>query len=165
VERSLREALEEVTAWFQERGVEHAVAGSSLLFLLGLEVPVHDLDLMLPASARPALAAAPWSRLDPPPPSPLFSSDWLERFVVGGAVVECIGGIRFRFGDRLVALPMAGGGRASVGGRSVPLAPAAVWYHVYRVYRPEHAAALGSVLDAAAIAAAAEELGLPPSAG
>ena len=158
-------ALGLVTEWLDGAGIPYALGGSALLALLGLEVPVADLDFQVPGTVRAEITAAPWPALPPKDPDPRFPSDWIARFAVDGVTVEVIGGMRARIGDRVVPLPLAGGERVTVAGRRVALAPAGPWYHLYRMYRPERARALRELLGEPAVAAAAATLGLDGADG
>jgi Fe-S cluster biogenesis protein NfuA len=141
------------------------VGGSALLALLGQDVPVADVDLQVPGSARESVEAVPWPRLTPKPPDPRFPSDWLIRFKAGATSVEVIGGLRARIDGRVVEIPLEGGERVVVAGREVALAPAGPWYHLYRMYRPERARALRAVIGDRVVAEAAALLGLPGDDG
>jgi hypothetical protein len=153
-------ALVTAASWCEANHVPYAVGGSAMLDLLGLNVEVADIDLVMPGEARSLLEAAPWPRLAPKAPSPLFNSDWLLRYDIGGTTVECIGSMRVLIDGRSRLVPWRGGGKVNIAGRELPLAPPNVWYHVYRAYRPERADDLGELIGEQSIAAGARALGL-----
>ena len=156
----LASALVAVADWFDHHQVPFGLCGSAMLSLLGLEVEVGDLDLAVSGEAEAELALAPWPRLAPEAASPLFGSDWLKRFDVDGTTLECIGSLRVLLGGRFVDVPFEGGPVTTVAGRQITLVRPEVWYHVYRVYRPERADALGTLIGSEAIAAGGRVLGL-----
>jgi hypothetical protein len=133
------------------------LGGSGLLAALGLDVTVHDIDLVARAQDRAAIEALPWWRGTTTEPTDLMRSPWKATLDVDGVAVDAIGGLAWVAGDRVVHMPF----RAEGSWRGVPLAPAAHWLLLYERYRPERAAQLEPLVGAAARAAALRELGLP----
>ena len=126
-------------------GVEWRLGGSALLAILGVDVEVHDLDVTVAADALDAVEAAcgHWIRErhvgDAPPP---WCSDWLLTAQIGGTEVDLIGGFCLVGPSGRTRVPQDLGGVIDVDGVEAPLADPAVWWWVYRTYRPAKAAAL-----------------------
>lgn len=144
-------------------GVEWRLGGSALLAILGVPVDVGDLDVTVPAPALDAVrrACQPWvtdvSVGDAPAP---WCSDWLATLDVEGTDVDVVGGFCVRAVAGRVPVPQDGGGAIELAGVTVPLADPAVWWWVYRHYRPAKAAQLAEVVPAARLAEVERRLGL-----
>jgi hypothetical protein len=138
-------ALEAVAARLSEHGIPFLLGGSGLLYALGLDVPVRDLDLMLRVEDRERFeaAAGDWLVATTTEPGPVLTSAWKATLDVGGFEVEGLGGLGFAGGPRL---PFRRGGSW----RGVPLAAPEVWWAAYRAYKPERAALLEPLVEPAA---------------
>jgi hypothetical protein len=141
-------ALEAVALRLQAAGIPFLLGGSALLDALGLEVEVGDIDLVLRPEDRARLreAAGDWWRQDTTDQTPLFRSAWKATLEVGGVEVDGLGGLAWADGDRVVHMPFRAEGTLRCGSVEVPLAPAASWLELYRLYRPERAEQLATVL-------------------
>jgi hypothetical protein len=132
------------------------LGGSGLLWALGLDVHVGDIDLVARVEDRAAVERLPWWRETTTSPTELMRSAWKATLDVDGVPVDVIGGLAWLEGDRVVEMPF----RAEGEWRGVPLAPAAHWLVLYERYKPERARVLAGLIDAGARAAARRELGL-----
>ena len=146
-------ALEAVAARLRAAGVPFLLGGSGLLWALGLDVEVRDLDLMLRAGdrARFEAAAGDWLVSVTTDPGPVLTSAWKATLAVDGVEVEGLGGLGFADGREL---PFRSGGEW----RGVPLAAPEIWWAAYRVYKPDRAALLEPLVPVAARARILEEL-------
>jgi hypothetical protein len=148
--------------------VEWRLGGSALLAVVGIDVRVGDLDVTVPADALDEVLAAceRWvvdtSVGDAPAP---WCSDWLTTLSVDGAEVDVIGGFCVAGPAGRVAVPQDLGGHLDLDGIDVPLADPAVWWWVYRAYRPAKAAMLAEVVPEEQRAAVERRLGPSPSTG
>jgi hypothetical protein len=128
-----------------EAEVEWRLGGSALLAILGVDVEVHDLDVTVATDALDAVEAAcrPWIRESHVGgvPSP-WCSDWLLEARIGDTEVDLIGGFCVLGPSGRTRVPQDLGGILDVDGIEVLLADPAVWWWVYRTYRPAKAAAL-----------------------
>lgn len=160
---SVRRALRTVAARLSAHEVPFALGGSGLLWALGLASEVRDVDLMLePADERRMLdATADWRVRHTREGTELWASDWFSQLEVDGVAVDAIGGMAFRHTAGVARLPLRAAGTIDVDGVSVPYADPALWWAVYRVYKPDRARLLERVLDPDETAAVAAELGLP----
>jgi hypothetical protein len=165
VSPQLAAALEAVALRLQAAGVPFLLGGSGLLHALGLPVAVRDLDLVLRPGDEDALraAAGAWWRSLTREGTALLRSPWKAELAVGGAAVECLGGLAWAEGERTVTMPFRAEGTWRCGGTDVPLAPAAHWLLLYEHHRPDRAAQLAAALAPGAREAARAELGLAPS--
>lgn len=159
-----REALRQVAGALHAAGIDWRLGGSGLLAVLGIDVEVHDLDVTAAADDLDAVerACAPWivaRHLGPAPPP--WCSDWLLRARTGVVEVDLIGGFCLLGPAGRTAVPQDLGGRLDLDGVVVPLADPAVWWWVYRTYRPAKAAALEAIVDAERRAAVAARLDRP----
>jgi hypothetical protein len=147
-------ALAAVAARLAEHDVPFLLGGSALLYALGIDVPVRDLDLMLRAEDRERFeaAAGDWLVSVTTEPGPVLTSAWKATLDVDGVDVEGLGGLGFAGGP---TLPFRAGGTW----RGVPLAAPEVWWAAYRVYKPERAALLEPLVSVAAREAILVELG------
>ena len=147
-------ALEAVAARLAEHDVPFLLGGSALLYALGIDVPVRDLDLMLRAEdrARVEAAAGDWLVSVSTEPGEVLTSAWKATLDVDGVEVEGLGGLRFVGGP---SLPFRSGGTW----RGVPLAAPEVWWAAYRAYKPERAALLEPFVSPAARAQILAEIG------
>jgi hypothetical protein len=147
-------ALDAVAARLREHDVPFLLGGSGLLFALGLEVPVRDIDLMLRAEdrARFEAAAGDWLVTVTTEPGPVLTSAWKATLDVAGCEVEGLGGLGFAGGP---VLPFRAGGSW----RGVPLAAPEIWWAAYRVYKPDRAAQLEPLVAPDARARILEEVG------
>jgi hypothetical protein len=132
------------------------LGGSGLLWALGLDVRVGDIDLVAQPEDRVAVEALPWWRGTTTAPTELMRSAWKAALDVDGVAVDVIGGLAWLEGDRVVAMPF----RAEGEWRGVRLGPAAHWLVLYERYKPERARVLATVVDDGARAAARREQGL-----
>jgi hypothetical protein len=162
VSPELAAALEAVALRLQAAGVPFLLGGSALLHALGLDVTVHDLDLVARPQDRAALetAASDWLVATTTEPTPLWRSPWKAELAVGGVAVDVLGGLGWTLADGgpVARMPFRAEGAWRCGAAAVPLAPAAHWLLLYERYRPERAAALAPLVTPAARAAAAAEL-------
>jgi hypothetical protein len=133
------------------------LGGSGLLWALGLDVRVGDIDLVARVSDRAAVEALPWWRSTTTEPTELMRSAWKVTLDVDGVEVDVIGGLAWLAGDRVVEMPF----RAEGEWEGVSLAPAAFWLLLYERYKPSRAAVLAPLVGAERRAAALAELGLP----
>ena len=134
---SPEDALRAVAARLREHDVEFLLGGSMLLFALGHDVEVGDVDLMLRAEDRERFeaAVAEWHVVTTTAPGPVLSSAWKATLDVEGVEVEGLGGLRIVGGAEL---PFRAGGEW----HGIPLAATDVWYEAYSAYKPENAALL-----------------------
>lgn len=160
-------ALRSLAVALDGTGLTWRLGGSALLAAMGLTEEVGDLDVTLPADTLEAVqrACAEWvidvAVGDAPAP---WCSAWLVRLDIAGTAVDLIGGFAVRGRAGPVAVPLDVGGHLEVDGVSVPLADPAVWWWVYRAYRPAKAALLAEVVPATRLAAIETRLGPPPVA-
>jgi hypothetical protein len=132
------------------------LGGSGLLWAHGLDVRVGDVDLVARVQDRAAVEALPWWRQTTTTPTELMRSAWKAALDVDGVVVDVIGGLAWRDGDRVVAMPF----RAEGEWEGVALAPLAHWLLLYERYKPERALQLAPLVADGVRAAALAELGL-----
>jgi hypothetical protein len=130
-------ALDAVAGRLREHDVPCLLGGSGLLFALGIEVAVRDIDLMLRPEDRERFeaAAGDWLVTVTTDPGPVLTSEWKATLDVDGCEVEGLGGLGFAGGP---ALPFRSGGSW----RGVPLAAPEIWWAAYRAYKPDRAALL-----------------------
>ena len=146
LEPRISSALAEVAATLNHAQIRYQLGSSCLIRLSGHDVPVRDIDLILPGDARDDLvrACADWSPAvteDGPEP---WHSSWIARWRMGEVEVEAIGGLAIRIDGIVTQMPFQETGLdADVGGQVVPLGPITQWRQIYQVYRPETAALLG----------------------
>jgi SAM-dependent methyltransferase len=147
--RSWADALEAVALRLQAAELEFLLGGSALLSLLGVEVPVRDVDLVLRPGDRAAFEAAvgDWLVSVSTEPGELMRSAWVASLDVGGVEVEGLGGLAMAGAGEL---PFRRAGTARVGEAEVPLHDPAVWWTVYRAYKPERAKLLEPLIVARA---------------
>ncbi len=143
--------------------VAFLLGGSGLLWALGLTDEVGDLDLQVDEADEDRLVAAAGSWLVDVTRqgTDLWASPWLARLRVDGVEVDAIGGMAFHHAGGIARLPMRAGGTVDVDGVTIAYADPALWWAVYRAYKPTKAACLERVLDDAAIARVRAELALP----
>lgn len=160
----VRAALATVGRRLDAAGVPFLLGGSGLLWALGLTEEVRDLDLQLDASDEHRLVAAagPWLVTVTRETDDLWASPWLARLAVGRVDVDAIGGMAFRHAGGVARLPQRRGGTVEVDGVTIAYADPALWWAVYRAYKPHKAALLEAVTDDAARLRARHELALPP---
>lgn len=155
-------ALQALAPALHASGVEWRLGGSALLAVLGVPVDIGDLDVTVPGSALDAVrrACEPWftgvSLGDAPAP---WCSDWLATLHVEGTEVDVLGGFCVRTAAGRVPVPQDAGDELHLAGVTVPLADPAVWWWVYRHYRPAKAAQLAEVVPASRLAAIERRLG------
>jgi hypothetical protein len=162
VNSDVRSALRAVAARLRAHDIDFLLGGSGLLWALGLTDEVRDVDLMAAASDEDALleATSPWRRTHTRSGTELWASVWFSELEVAGVPVDVIGGMAFRHPGGVAALPLRAGGSVEVDGVEVPYADPALWWAVYRAYKPEKAALLEGVVPAEQLDAVAAELGL-----
>ena len=154
----LEAALGSVAARLSSHGVPFLLGGSALLDALGLDVEVRDVDLMLRPEDRAAFEAAcgEWLVAVTTAPGEVLTSAWKATLDVGGVEVEGLGGLGFSGGP---AVPFRAAGARRYGEADVPLCDPAIWWALYRVYKPEKAALLEPLVPEAARARILAELG------
>jgi SAM-dependent methyltransferase len=132
------DALEAVALRLGGAGIPFLLGGSALLRALGLDVPVRDVDLVLRPEDREAFEAAvgEWLVSVSTEPGKIMRSAWVAKLDVEGVEVEGLGGLAMAGVGRL---PFRGAGSVRVGEAEVPLHDPAVWWTVYRAYKPERA--------------------------
>lgn len=155
-------ALRTVALALEPTGIVWRLGGSALQAALGVTDDVGDLDIAVPADTldlvRDALGRFEPRFVDGPPPDP-WCSAWLLRARVDDVEVEVIGGFCVRTPAGPVEVPLDLGGHVDLEEVRAPLADPAVWWWIYRTYRPEAAARLGAVLDDDRRAAVLDRLG------
>ena len=158
-------ALATVGRRLHDAGVTFLLGGSGLLCALGLTEEVGDLDLQIDEAdeAGVVAAAGPWLVEMTREGTALWASPWLARLRVDGVDVDAIGGMAFHHADGVARLPMRAGGTVDVDGVAIAYADPALWWAVYRAYKPDKAACLERVVDDAARARVCAELALPAS--
>jgi|SRR5688572_2004721 len=154
----LEAALEVVALRLNAAGVPFLLGGSALLDALGLEVEVRDVDLMLRPGDRAAFeaACAEWLVSATTEPGEVLTSDWKATLDVGGVEVEGLGGLGFTGG---ATVPFRAGGSRMYGAAPVALCAPEVWWALYRVYKPDKAALMESIVPESARALILVELG------
>ena len=137
----LEAALEAVALRLTAAGVPFLLGGSALLDALGLDVEVRDVDLMLRPEDRDRFetACGQWLRGVTTEPGPVLTSAWKATLDVGGVEVEGLGGLGFSGGP---AVPFRAAGTHRYGDAEVPLCDPAIWWALYRAYKPEKAVLL-----------------------
>jgi hypothetical protein len=162
VRPAVEQALASVARRLHAARIPFALGGSGLLEAHGLIEGVRDLDLMLPPGTLTALCEAVedgwWQGVDREP-HPVYASDYRARLAVVGVEVDALGGMALRVDDRVCPLPFATDGETSAAGETIPLAPLAQWWLVYRAARPERAALVEPALSPAARRQALELIG------
>jgi hypothetical protein len=130
-------ALDAVAKRLREHDVPFLLGGSGLLFALGIDVPVRDIDLMLRPDDRERFEAAvgDWLVTVTTDPGPVLTSEWKATLEVLGTEVEGLGGLGFAGGP---VLPFRSEGEW----RGVPLAAPEIWWAAYRAHKPDRAALL-----------------------
>jgi SAM-dependent methyltransferase len=154
----LEAALAAVALRLNAAGVPFLLGGSALLDALGLDVEVGDVDLMLRPEdrARFETACAEWLHGVTTEPGPVLTSAWKATLDVGGVEVEGLGGLGFSGGP---AVPFRAAGTRRSGDAEVPLCDPAIWWALYRVYKPVKAALLEPLVPEAVRARVLAELG------
>jgi hypothetical protein len=132
------------------------LGGSGLLWALGLDVTVGDIDLVARPEDRAPVEALPWWRSTTTEPTPLMRSAWKAVLDVDGVAVDVIGGLAWAEGDSVVEMPF----RAEGEWEGVPLAPAAHWLALYERYKPDRAAQLAPLVTPGARERALRERGI-----
>lgn len=150
-------ALDAVAGRLRAAGIEFLLGGSGLLYALGIDVPVRDIDLMLRPDDRKRFeaAAGDWLVEVTTSPGPVLTSAWKATLEVDGCEVEGLGGLGFAGGPML---PFRAGGEW----RGVPLAAPEIWWAAYRAYKPDRAVLLEPFVDAGARRRIEAELGSIP---
>ena len=120
--------LRAVSAALTRAGIEHALGGSGLMHLLGIDVDVHDWDITTDAPearVRAVVEGFAHRRLGPAGP---FRSRFAYKLSVGGSSVDVIGGFAVHDGHGVVEC------RTIVTGYSgaIPLGSASEWEKIYR---------------------------------
>lgn len=158
----VRGALATVARRLHACGLPFTLGGSGLLWALALVDEVADIDLVLPAEQEPTLLAATeqWRTSHSREGTSLWASAWLTNLEIQGVAVDCIGGMAFRHPDGVARLPVRAAGVVTIDDVEVPYADPALWWAVYRVYKPDKAVLLERVVDARARRAVCAELGL-----
>lgn len=147
----------------QAADIEFVVGGSALLVLSGIDVPVGDIDLYTDHADPQEVVAAlsGWKcRVRPGGPEPWASSWVLAADRGGGVSLDMIGQLAVMIDGRMARFEVASSQLAVVSGRSIPLAPLAQWYHLYRIHNRSKADKIAAVVGPAERLAAAVELGI-----
>lgn len=161
----MRSALRSLAQALNQAEVQWRLGGSAMLTAIGLGVDVGDLDVTVPAHALEDVqnACGPWVRQlmigHAPPP---WCSDWLAKMQVSGVDVDVIGGMCVVGAGGNVRVPDDLGQVVDVDGVSVPLADPAVWWWIYRAYKPAKAEMLATVVTADQRREIERRLGPPP---
>lgn len=146
LEPRISAALVTMAGTLNQAQIRYQLGGSCLIRLSGHDVPVGDVDLVLPADERLALAeaCAAWKvEVSESGPEPWHSS-WLARWRAGKVAVEAIAGMAIRIDGVVTSMPYEETGLlADVEGQAVPVGPIAQWRSIHQVYRPPTAALLG----------------------
>lgn len=162
----VRAAVAAVAGRLGERGVRCLLGGSGMLWAVGLADTVRDVDLMVDADDRDAFAAATSQWLvrceDDEPADGLWASRWFCELDVDGVAVDGIGSMALRHAGGVAVLPMRAGGSVEVEGVTVEYADPALWWVVYRAYKPEKARLLERLVGFDERLAVAAELGVEP---
>lgn len=154
-----------LTSALGAQGVSWCLGGSGLLAALGLTDEVGDLDIMVAADdfERVREACRDWVvEVDAGPPPLPWCNDWLVRLDVQGIPADVVGGLCVVAPAGRVTIPLDVGGHLDVAGAAVPLADPAVWWWVYRAYRPAKAALLEAVVPVERRAVIERRLGPAP---
>jgi SAM-dependent methyltransferase len=154
----LEAALEAVALRLHAAGIPFLLGGGALLDALGLDAQPRDVDLMLRPEDRAAFEAAcsGWLRGVTTEPGEVLSSDWKATLDVDGVEVDGLGGLGFTDGPRV---PFRAAGSRRYGAADVPLCDPAIWWALYRAYKPAKAALLEPLVPTAARARILVELG------
>ena len=127
-------ALKQVSDRLKEANIDHALGGTGLLFALGLIGEVHDWDITVEAPLEliePMLAGLIW---EPVGPSEAFSSDFLIRIFLEGAVIEIISGFTILRSGQKHRIPFSVAGQW----KGVPLANPKTWQKAYELMGQIH---------------------------
>jgi hypothetical protein len=155
-----------LAAALNAREVPWRLGGSAMIAALGADVVVGDLDVTVPAGTLDAVQAAceEWSPRtsvgNPPPP---WCSSWLVAASIGDVEVEVIGDLCVVTPEGRRPVPQDLGGHLDLEGVTVPLADPAVWWWVYRGYKPDRASLLEAIVPATRRAAVERRLGPSPA--
>ena len=165
LERRLLDPLTEVARRFEAGDVEYYVGGSLLLRLCGYDVPVGDIDVVVPADSRSRVRRAlDGLDLEAPASSDPWRTSWLLRATVetgsGSIGLDVMGGLALVIDGEVARFPFAPGRRVDLGTHLVPLGDTAAWYHLYRVHNPARAALVAGRLSDAEIMDAARRLSI-----
>ena len=135
-----------------EQQIPFALGGSGMLHLLGLTDEVGDLDLQAPTAAHDAVreAAGRWWVDSHRETRRIWRSAWIAQLQVGREPVEVIGGLALIDDGGVRRIPLRATRDADVDGVPIPLADPALWWVVYRAYRPDKAGLLEQVVSATA---------------
>ncbi len=140
-------ALGRVAGRLNRAQVRYQLGGSCLIRLSGHDVPVSDIDLVLPAEERERFdrACGSWQpEFFAGGPEP-WNSAWRARWRLGDTPIEAIGGLAIRIDGVVTRMPFEESGLyALVEGELIPLAPIDQWRRIYQAHRPETAALLES---------------------
>ncbi len=163
MDAQVRQALVAVAGRLDDAEVTFSLGGSGLLWALGLAEEVGDLDVMLPADAEAtALAALATGPVDVDRDgTDLWATAWFATIVVRGVEVDLLGGMALRHPDGVAHLDHHPHGWVEVDGYAVPYADPAVWWVIYRAYKPGKALLLEEVVGPRRRAALRADLGLP----
>ena len=158
----VRGALVAVTRRLSDQGVPFALGGSGLLWAHGLTDTVRDLDLVTEADAEGPLrqAVAEWVVDVSYEGTELWASRWIARLDLDGVEVDAIGGMALRHPGGVAEVPARAATRVTVDQVTVPVADPAMWWAVYRRYKPAKASLLERIVDAEARERVLAELGL-----
>lgn len=162
VSARLETALALLMQKFDETDAVVALAGSSLLAVLGADIEPQDIDLTCHSGMRPEVAAAlnDGGIVEMPLPGSQWQNSWWFRSTIAGVPVDVTGGPAIEIEGRRVDLTPVSPLQVVVGRTRVRLADPAEWVYVYREIDPEKADMLAALLDPAEVAAAATRLGL-----
>lgn len=121
--------VREISRRLAVAGIIHALGGSGLMRMLGIDVPVRDWDLTTDAGRADIEQALDEFQGRSLPPSAPCRSDFLLSFAVGGETLEIMG--RFRLETPTGLVPV----RTRVTDRrhGIPLGCPAEWARAYRL--------------------------------
>ncbi|QBI18621.1 hypothetical protein ER308_02945 [Egibacter rhizosphaerae] len=122
-----------------------------------------DLDLLTDADQEAALreSAGDWIVELSHEGTELWASAWIARLSLESVDVDVIGGMALHHPDGVIAIPARTTSWVNVEGASVPVGDPALWWVVYRSYKPEKARLLERVVPSSRRAAVLAEVGLP----
>lgn len=128
--------------------VRWALGGSALMALSGLDVDVGDIDIMVDATAAPAVMEAlpDFSSAGDVGGEP-FHSAWLMCGSRAGVDIDIIGDMAVRHSHGIEVYRTVQERTVHVDGTTVPLAPLEDWMHIYSVIAPVKARKIAGLLD------------------
>lgn len=157
--------LADIADRFDRAGVGFWIGGSLMVRLSGLDVAVHDIDVVVARSARDEVVDAMHGidLIEPPTRDPWRSAWFLQAKMptaAGLVKVDLVGEMALMIDGECAVFPADPTSFVSVAGLSLPLGSLAQWYHLYRVHDPAKAEVIAGRLSDEEIIMAAEELGI-----